>query len=201
MLVSMPPSMALHPQSFFGLDNPVPVTPLSSSPPPPSTLISGPSCVEKQLGRGRWWPSDSLYFMTLTKPSFPRCNQRKDKERTTRDTWLRFGKMGKDSWVHERESPPTGISRNKVQRKKEQRVDRHRKKKKARPLSETEAKWGRRWEDLSSWRQDGSKHFSQGGEYYDCNVVNTVCVAVLLNWLSLTSVLAFCHPACIKKMI
>lgn len=34
MLVSTPPT-ALHPQSFFGLDNPVPVTPLSSFPPPP----------------------------------------------------------------------------------------------------------------------------------------------------------------------
>lgn len=36
---------------------------------------------------------------------------------------------------------------------------------------------------------------------YDCNVFNTVCLAVLLSWLSLTGVLTFCRPAHIKKMI
>lgn len=43
--------------------------------------------------------------------------------------------------------------------------------------------------------------FHRVGNTYDCNVFNTVYVAVLLNWLPLTSVLAFCHPSCIKKMI
>lgn len=189
MLVSTPPSLVWTTQSQL-LQIPHSLLHL-----PP--LISGPSCVEKQLGRGRWWPPDSLYFMTVTKPVIslvqPKKGQGRDHQGHLVTVWQGwdFGMKAEERLLSSWKGKPSNrVFQEGIKyrgRKSKGLADKGKNESSSFKWDRSEVReaMGRHaqgWceqtlptdleasrlclrSHLSSWRQDGSKHFSQGGEY------------------------------------